>query len=80
MGRPLKIEYEGAVYQITVRGNEKRDVFIDESDYRKFLDIGEKFSISESGVCKSVKRVDEKKIKSKSFSKGVKELYSRFKV
>jgi REP element-mobilizing transposase RayT len=39
MGRPLRIEYEGAVYHITSRGNERRKVFIDKEDREKFLDI-----------------------------------------
>lgn len=37
MSRPLRIEYENAVYHLTSRGNEKRDIFIDEKDYDKFL-------------------------------------------
>jgi len=37
MARPLRIEYPGAVYHITGRGNEKRDVFRDDSDRELFL-------------------------------------------
>ncbi len=39
MARPLRIEYEGAFYHITARGNEKRDIFREEKDYQKFLQI-----------------------------------------
>jgi REP element-mobilizing transposase RayT len=39
MGRPLRIEYPGALYHITSRGNEKKDIFLDSSDRKKFLDI-----------------------------------------
>ena len=36
MARPLRIEYEGGTYHITARGNEKRVIFDDETDFRKF--------------------------------------------
>lgn len=39
MGRPLRIEYEGALYHITSRGNERRKIFKDKTDRRTFLDI-----------------------------------------
>ncbi|MEE9523242.1 MAG: transposase [Thermodesulfovibrionales bacterium] len=39
MSRPLRIQYEGAVYHITCRGNERRDIFRDETDRKTFLDI-----------------------------------------
>lgn len=37
MSRPLRIEYNNAVYHITARGNEKKDIFLDERDFEKFL-------------------------------------------
>ena len=27
MARPLRIQYEGAVYHVTCRGNERKDIF-----------------------------------------------------
>jgi len=36
VARPLRIEYEGAVYHVTARGNEKRKVFFSRKDYGKF--------------------------------------------
>jgi putative transposase len=39
MARPLRIEYPGAVYHITSRGNEKKPVFKDDQDRYAFLDI-----------------------------------------
>lgn len=36
MARPLRIEYEGALYHVTSRGNEKRKVFFSRKDYEKF--------------------------------------------
>jgi len=39
MTRPLRIEYPDAVYHITARGNGRQEIFHDEQDYRKFLDL-----------------------------------------
>jgi REP element-mobilizing transposase RayT len=36
MARALRIEYEGAVYHVTVRGNERRKIFFSKRDYEKF--------------------------------------------
>ena len=36
MARPLRIEYEGALYHVTARGNERGKVFFSKADYRKF--------------------------------------------
>jgi putative transposase len=37
MTRPLRIEYPGAVYHITSRGNEKKAVYKDDQDCKNFL-------------------------------------------
>lgn len=37
MARPLRIEYPGAFYHVTSRGNEQRDVFKSRTDREKFL-------------------------------------------
>jgi REP element-mobilizing transposase RayT len=39
MGRPLRIEYPGALYHITSRGNEKKKIFLDDADRLTFLEI-----------------------------------------
>ena len=36
MARPLRIEYEGAFYHVTARGNERRRIYWNEYDYEKF--------------------------------------------
>jgi REP element-mobilizing transposase RayT len=36
MARQLRIEYEGAFYHITSRGNERRKIFFSNTDYKKF--------------------------------------------
>jgi len=38
MARPLRIKYEGALYHITARGNEKKRIFREKADYGKFID------------------------------------------
>lgn len=37
MARALRIEFEGALYHITSRGNERRKIFFSKTDYDKFL-------------------------------------------
>jgi putative transposase len=39
MARPLRVEYPGAWYHVTCRGNEKRSIFRDGADREKFLEI-----------------------------------------
>ena len=36
MARPLRIEYEGAVYYVTARGSERGKIFFSKRDYEKF--------------------------------------------
>ncbi|MBU0483367.1 MAG: transposase [Proteobacteria bacterium] len=45
MVRPLRIQYPGAVYHVTSRGNEQKAIFSDDEDRARFLDI----------LCQSVK-------------------------
>ena len=37
MARPLRIEYPGAFYHVTSRGNEQQDVFKSQKDRERFL-------------------------------------------
>ena len=38
MARPLRIEFPGAVYHITSRGNERKAIFRDDQDRKMFLE------------------------------------------
>jgi len=38
MARPLRIEYQGAIYHVTARGNNRRNIFLDDRDRQRFLD------------------------------------------
>lgn len=38
MARPVRIEYEGAFYHVTTRGNERRRIFFTETDYERIKD------------------------------------------
>jgi REP element-mobilizing transposase RayT len=37
MARPLRIEYPGAFYHVTARGNERKDIYRDDKDRERFL-------------------------------------------
>lgn len=39
MARPLRIEFAGALYHITSRGNERKAIYFDDADFEKFLSI-----------------------------------------
>jgi putative transposase len=39
MARPLRIEYDGALYHITSRGNARKPIYKDDDDRRAFLEI-----------------------------------------
>ena len=39
MARPMRIEFPGAVYHVTSRGNARAPIFIDDSDREDFLSI-----------------------------------------
>lgn len=39
MARPLRIEFPGALYHITSRGNAGNDIFVDDTDRLKFLEV-----------------------------------------
>ena len=47
MARPLRIEYPGAVYHVTSRGNARRKIYLDDEDREMFLAtlawVGERF-------------------------------------
>jgi len=38
MARPLRIEFEGALYHVMARGNARSEIFIDDEDREVFLD------------------------------------------
>ena len=38
MARPLRVEFDGAIYHVTSRGNAREDIFDDEGDRKAFLE------------------------------------------
>ncbi len=38
MARPLRIEYDGALYHVTSRGNARKSIFAGDEDSKIFLD------------------------------------------
>ena len=39
MARQLRLEYEGALYHVTARGNARQAIYLDDTDRRRFLDL-----------------------------------------
>ena len=39
MARPLRLEFAGALYHVTSRGNERKPIYLDEADFDGFLNI-----------------------------------------
>lgn len=39
MARSLRLEFAGALYHITSRGNERKTIYAEESNFEGFLDI-----------------------------------------
>ena len=39
MARALRLEFSGALYHVTARGNERRALFRDDADRRDYLDL-----------------------------------------
>ena len=39
MARPLRLEFAGALYHVTARGNARADIFLDDDDRRQFLEL-----------------------------------------
>jgi REP element-mobilizing transposase RayT len=39
MARPLRLEYPGALYHVTARGNARQDIFRDDEDRQRFLGV-----------------------------------------
>lgn len=51
MARPLRIEFPGAVYHVTSRGNERKAIFRDDQDRKMFLDILEHVTNRYNWLC-----------------------------
>jgi len=51
MARPLRIEFAGAVYHVTSRGNERKDIFRTDNDRRLFLDILQQVNVKYNWHC-----------------------------
>lgn len=39
MTRPLRLEFAGALYHLTARGDRQEPIFLDDTDRRRFLDL-----------------------------------------
>ena len=39
MSRPIRLEYAGALYHVTSRGNERKPIFLEDADFELFLEV-----------------------------------------
>jgi len=39
MSRPLRIEYAGALYHVTSRGNQKNDIYLTDNDRLNWIEV-----------------------------------------
>ncbi len=51
MARPIRIEYAGAVYHVTSRGNNRNLIYIDDADRQTFLDIVDSVNRKHNFLC-----------------------------
>lgn len=55
MGRPLRLEFAGALYHLTSRGDRSEDIYLDDADLNVFLEvfaeICERFAWTCHGYC-----------------------------
>lgn len=51
MARPLRLEFEGALYHLTARGNARQDIFVDDSDRQRFLSLLEREVLQQGWQC-----------------------------
>ena len=51
MARPLRIEFPGAVYHITSRGNERKAIVRDDQDRKMFLDTLKDVTLRYNWLC-----------------------------
>ena len=49
MARPIRVEYAGAVYHVTARGNERKAIYRDDADRLRFLETVEE-AVARFGV------------------------------
>jgi len=75
MSRPWRIEYEGALYHLLSRGNERSDIFIEQNEYISCL-----FGLSYSGVSHAVKSIKPKLAKNRKLQTKFDQLNSLFKL
>ena len=51
MARPLRLEFSGALYHLTARGNARQKIFFDTEDRQGFLDLLGKEISQQGWVC-----------------------------
>ncbi|MDY7036100.1 MAG: hypothetical protein SV375_08075 [Thermodesulfobacteriota bacterium] len=86
MGRPVRIQYPGALYHITSRGNERRDILLGNDDrlMKRYACLDNKEieyigGLHYSAVSKAAARLEKELSRDKDLAKLVKKLISNAK-
>jgi putative transposase len=58
MARPLRIEYPGAVYHITSRGNARERIFLENADRQVFQEVLETVIVKYNWLCHAYCQLD----------------------
>ncbi len=81
MARPLRIQYPGAFYHVTSRGNEQKAIFRSNSDRERFLsylesarEIGAYYGMRGSAVSQCSRRFKQKVLEDKKLKKAMAEI------
>jgi len=51
MSRPLRLEFPGALYHVTARGNAQADIFLNDEDRERFLRLLNDEIIQQGWLC-----------------------------
>lgn len=51
MARPLRIEFHGALYHLTARGNARQDIFLVDADRERFIELLAREVSQQSWIC-----------------------------
>lgn len=51
MSRPIRIEFSGALYHVTARGNRREAIYVDDADRERFLTVLSEVVSVFNGVC-----------------------------
>ncbi|WP_217806971.1 hypothetical protein [Andreprevotia lacus] len=54
MARPLRLEFAGALYHITARGDQREDIYLNDADRQQFLLLWGRCANASTGACRPI--------------------------